>query len=86
MGALVGADGRPLAPPAVVSAALRACIGCGCTDEHACVSEDGEPCAWYVHVGDDAGLCSACVAIAARVNGVLAQLESAGIIAPEDGT
>ncbi len=37
------------------------CIGCGCTDNHACVNEWHEPCHW-LKVDHRAGLgvCSAC--------------------------
>jgi hypothetical protein len=42
-------------PPAV-----RMCRACGCTDDRACIGEDGEPCYW---VAED--LCSACAMEAA---------------------
>jgi hypothetical protein len=35
---------------------VRTCLGCGCTDVHACVLDDGRPCSWTF---DD--LCSACL-------------------------
>ena len=37
-----------------VRASERACRVCGCTQDHACVTDDG-PCAWV-----EADLCSAC--------------------------
>lgn len=43
------------------------CRGCGCSDSHACITEDG-PCAWVLldidADGHDArtGVCSACAA------------------------
>lgn len=38
--------------------AYSVCIGCGCTDINACMTDDG-PCAW-LRVGDGIGVCSAC--------------------------
>jgi len=39
------------------------CIGCGCTEDAACVTTDG-PCAWDVEFSIMAGvpICTACVA------------------------
>lgn len=34
---------------------MRRCVACGCTEDHACVNEAGERCAW---VGPN--LCSFC--------------------------
>lgn len=44
------------------------CIGCGCTDNHACIDlEAGQPCHW-IRVDYDAGLgvCSVCVTLASN--------------------
>ena len=39
---------------------LRTCRGCGCDDNHACITEDG-PCAWVLlDIGSPTGVCSAC--------------------------
>ena len=39
------------------------CVGCGCTDSQACVTEDGA-CFWVVVVEETrTGLCSACAAL-----------------------
>lgn len=36
------------------------CIGCGCTDDHACV-ENGQPCHWLrVNRVEGIGVCSSC--------------------------
>ena len=36
------------------------CIGCGCTDDHACV-ENGQPCRWLrVNRVEGIGVCSSC--------------------------
>lgn len=37
----------------------RFCIGCGCTDNQACVSDLGEPCHW-VAADNRRGVCSEC--------------------------
>lgn len=38
------------------------CVGCGCTDERACVDQEtGEPCHWPTGVDPFEPLCSACV-------------------------
>ena len=48
--------------------ALASCIGCGCTDQHACVSDDG-PCSWIVVDYDvGRGVCSCCQSNLARWN------------------
>lgn len=39
---------------------LRTCRGCGCDDDHACVTEQG-PCAWFLlDVALPSGICTAC--------------------------
>lgn len=43
-------------PPGEGPLAPLACRVCGCTDEHACVLDDGNTCAWA-----EDGLCTACV-------------------------
>jgi hypothetical protein len=40
----------------VITMARLACIGCGCTENRACMTDDG-PCCW---VSTDPPLCSAC--------------------------
>jgi hypothetical protein len=41
----------------------RTCRGCGCDDNHACVTDAG-PCSWaLLDVDDDTGICSACAEI-----------------------
>ena len=43
------------------SRAEATCIGCGCTDSHACVNEWHEPCHWLkVDRRAGLGVCSAC--------------------------
>lgn len=37
---------------------VRECRVCGCTDDNACVGDDGRPCHWVA-----ADLCSACAEI-----------------------
>jgi hypothetical protein len=41
---------------------LAICIGCGCSDAHACTNPaTGEPCSWLVvDRGLGVGVCSAC--------------------------
>jgi hypothetical protein len=37
------------------------CIGCGCTDAHPCVDENGMACSWVSWVEQTGqGLCSCC--------------------------
>lgn len=39
---------------------IATCIGCGCTDRHACVGDDG-PCSWLVvDYAAGVGVCSCC--------------------------
>lgn len=45
---------EPCTPASATAAGVRACRTCGCTDERACMTDDG-PC-WWV----EADLCSAC--------------------------
>ena len=63
--ALRGVRLRRVRPAAAMSAAVRACCVCGCTDDDCsgCVGRTGEPCHW---VG--ANLCSACADIPAVPN------------------
>jgi hypothetical protein len=45
------------------------CIGCGCDDHHACVSDLGDPCAWLVvDYPAGVGVCSECPDAMARWN------------------
>jgi hypothetical protein len=38
----------------------RICRGCGCTDDHACIADDG-PCSWVLFdIESASGICSAC--------------------------
>lgn len=38
----------------------RICRGCGCTDDHACATEDG-PCSWVLlDIPTPSGFCSSC--------------------------
>lgn len=41
---------------------VRACLGCDCTDDSACIGPDGKPCHW---VGPQ--LCSRCVDLAEQL-------------------
>jgi hypothetical protein len=42
------------------AAALRLCRGCGCDDDHACMTPDG-PCSWtLLDAGTPTGVCSSC--------------------------
>lgn len=51
-----------------VHMALASCIGCGCTDRHACVGDEG-PCSWIVVDYDvGRGVCSCCQSHLARWN------------------
>jgi hypothetical protein len=46
---------------------LTTCIGCGCTDESACVSIDDVPCFWIrKDIDAGVGVCSHCPEDAAR--------------------
>lgn len=59
------------------------CRACGCTDADACVTEVGS-CAWA-----EAGLCTACVTVAARILGAPAirfLLGHCGAVAPGAST
>lgn len=39
---------------------VRTCRGCGCDDNHACITDDG-PCAWVLlDIGTPTGFCSEC--------------------------
>jgi len=39
---------------------LRICRGCGCDDNHACITDDG-PCAWaLIDLVTPTGVCTAC--------------------------
>lgn len=39
---------------------LRICRGCGCDDDHACITDNG-PCAWVLlDIDSPTGICSAC--------------------------
>jgi hypothetical protein len=42
----------------------RKCRACGCTDEHACITDDGSPCFWV-----EGDLCSACASREAASKG-----------------
>ncbi len=38
----------------------RICRGCGCTDDHACITDDG-PCSWVLlDIASASGICSFC--------------------------
>ena len=54
------------APPAATGLYfdVRTCVGCGCTDDRACVDEHG-PCSWAIVYDDEHGLCSRCQRIVA---------------------
>jgi hypothetical protein len=40
----------------------RFCRGCGCDDNHACMTPDG-PCSWALHdIDTPTGVCSGCAA------------------------
>lgn len=50
--------------PLVDPFAERVCVGCGCTDNTACVDERGEACAWvedFILDGERVDICSECV-------------------------
>jgi hypothetical protein len=49
---LFASDGSERAYPADLA---LVCRECGCTDDDACLDEDGGPCSWV-----EANLCSAC--------------------------
>ena len=50
-----------------MSEAVITCIGCGCDNEHACISIDDVPCFWIrVDQGAGLGVCSHCPDDAAR--------------------
>jgi hypothetical protein len=39
------------------------CVGCGCTDSHACLDENHSPCSWLkVNRKTGMGVCSSCAA------------------------
>lgn len=39
----------------------RICRGCGCTDDHACITDDGEACSWVLlDIMSPSGICSFC--------------------------
>ena len=39
---------------------LRTCRGCGCDDDHACLTSDG-PCSWVLlDISQPTGVCSVC--------------------------
>lgn len=60
-----------------------ACRACGCTEANACVTEAG-PCGWA-----EAGLCTACITVAARIFGAPAirfLLTSTGVVLPDAST
>lgn len=57
----VSAQDDELPTESVEPAPPRVCRGCGCTDDCACITDDG-PCAWKARYADNTGMCSACVA------------------------
>lgn len=71
---------------------VRLCRGCGCDDDHACITEHG-PCAWVLlDIDTPTGICSACavemgfdpqILGAALCPAVAEALARAGFLGPE---
>jgi hypothetical protein len=52
-----------LAASAAADLLQRVCLGCGCTDDNACVDEEtGRTCTWFLD--NEMDVCSFCAAIA----------------------